>query len=194
MKHATSRLLFAYWDSLRGDRSAPERSQIEPGQIRHILADTFILATEPDGQAAFRLAGTRVCALFGRDLKGVRLADLWPAGKQSEVEQLLEIVASDTVGAVAGMVGQSELGSVIGLELLLLPLRHGGATNRRVLGALSPAAIPSWLGLTPLESLDLRSMRVIGEAGPGRPGLGEVGPAAASKRHRLVVLDGGLNR
>jgi hypothetical protein len=106
----------------------------------------------------------------------------------------LEIVASDTVGAVAGMVGQSELGSVIGLELLLLPLRHGGATNRRVLGALSPAAIPSWLGLTPLESLDLRSMRVIGEAGPGRLGLGEVGPSAASKRHRLVVLDGGLNR
>ena len=61
MKHATSRLLFAYWDGLRGDRAAPERSQIEPGQIRHILADTFILAIEPDGQAEFRLAGTRAC-------------------------------------------------------------------------------------------------------------------------------------
>jgi hypothetical protein len=194
MKHATSRLLFAYWDGLRGDRAAPERSQIEPGQIRHILADTFILAIEPDGQAEFRLAGTRACALFGRDLKGVRFADLWPADRRAEADQLIDLVSNDTVGAVAGMVGQTELASVIGLELLLLPLRHHGATNRRAVGALSPSAIPSWLGLTPLESLDMRSLRVVGDARPGRPGLGDIGPGAASKRRRFVVLDGGLAR
>ncbi len=43
MKHPTSRMLFSYWDSLRGDRAAPERGEIEPGAIRHILAETFIL-------------------------------------------------------------------------------------------------------------------------------------------------------
>ena len=42
MKHATTRMLFAYWDTLRGERAAPDRGEIEPGEIRHILADTFI--------------------------------------------------------------------------------------------------------------------------------------------------------
>jgi hypothetical protein len=194
MKHATSRLLFSYWDALRGDRAAPDRTQIEPGQIRHILADTFILGIEPEGRAAFRLAGTRACALFGRDLKGVDFSELWPANRGSEPDELIDLVTSDTVGAVAGMVGETELGSVIGLELLLLPLRHHGATNRRMIGAISPSAVPSWLGLTALQSLDLRSLRVIGNARPGRPGLGEVGPSAASKRHPFVLLDGGLSR
>jgi hypothetical protein len=194
MKHTTSRLLFSYWDALRGDRAAPERSQIEPGQIRHILADTFILGVEPDSRATVRLAGTRMCALFGRDLKGMNFSELWPGDRCAEPDQLIELVGSDTVGAVAGMVGESELGSVIGLELLLLPLRHHGATNRRMIGAISPSAVPSWLGLSALQSVELRSLRVIGNTTPGRTSFGEVGPSAASKRHRFVVLDGGLTQ
>ena len=194
MKHATSRLLFSYWDALRGDRSAPDRSQIEPGQIRHILADTFILGVEPEGRAAFRLAGTRACALFGRDLKGVDFSELWPSNRGSEADELIDLVASDTVGAVAGMVGESDFGSVIGLELLLLPLRHHGATNRRMIGAISPSAVPTWLGLTAIQSLELRSLRVIGNSRPGRAGLGEVGPSANAKRHPFVVLNGGLSQ
>ncbi|NNM73263.1 PAS domain-containing protein [Enterovirga aerilata] len=192
MKHATSRLLFAYWDSLRGDRAAPERSQIEPGRIRHILADTFILGIDPEGRAHVRLAGTRVCALFGRDLKGVEFASLWLADRRAEPEQLIDLVVNDTVGVVAGMVGQSELGSVIGLELIVLPLRHHGAPNRRALGALSPSAVPSWLGLTPLDSFEMRSLRVIGNARPLAPGLAEFAATPATKRWPFVVLDGGL--
>ena len=62
MKHATSRMLFAYWDAARGERASPERSEIEPGAIRHILADTFILEIGANGTAEFRLA-ERECAL-----------------------------------------------------------------------------------------------------------------------------------
>jgi hypothetical protein len=194
MKHATSRMLFSYWDGLRGERAAPERSQVEPGKIRHILADTFILGIEADGQATFRLAGTRVCALFGRDLKGVNFADLWPADRRAEADQLVDLVANDTVGTLAGITGETEFGSVISLELLLLPLRHCGAPNRRALGALSPGAVPSWLGLTPVHLLEMRSLRVVGNSRPLRPGIGDIGPLAAAKRHRLVLLDGGLNK
>jgi hypothetical protein len=191
MKHATSRLLFAYWDSLRGDRAAPERSQVEPGKIRHLLADTFILGIEPDGRALFRLAGTRVSALFGRDLKDANLVDLWPDDRRREAEQLVDLVTNETVGAVAGLVGETDIGAVIGLELVLLPLRHRGAPNLRALGALSPSAVPTWLGLTPLRALDMRSLRVVGNTRSGRPGLGEIGPAGPSMRHKLVLLDGG---
>ena len=59
MKNASTRLVFEYWDALRGERSAPERGEIEPGALRHALADTFVLENEPIGPV-FRLAGTRI--------------------------------------------------------------------------------------------------------------------------------------
>ena len=66
MKHATTRMIFSYWDSLRGERMAPERGEIEPGEIRHVLADTFILEVV-ERNAVIRLAGTWICAFFGRE-------------------------------------------------------------------------------------------------------------------------------
>ena len=193
MKHATSRLLFAYWDGLRGERPPPERAQIEPGQIRPRLGDTFILALESGSDPSFRLAGTRVCALFGRDLKGVSLAQLWPGDRRAELDQLIDLVANDTAGIVAGFVGSSQLGSPIALELILLPLKHRGATDRRAIGALSPSSVPSWLGLAPLDSLEMRSLRVINGSGQSAdsPELMAIGATRPSRRYPFVVLQGG---
>ena len=53
MKHAASRELYAYWEELRGQRPAPERAEIEPGAIRHVLSEAFILALD-DSQPAIR--------------------------------------------------------------------------------------------------------------------------------------------
>ena len=53
MKLAASRELFAYWCGLRGARSAPERDDVDPGAIRGVLADTFIL--EHDAARGFPL-------------------------------------------------------------------------------------------------------------------------------------------
>ena len=69
MKHPSNRELFEYWNERRGTRLAPERADIEPGAIRHVLGDTFVIEVHGDESQAFRLAGTRLCALFGRELK-----------------------------------------------------------------------------------------------------------------------------
>ena len=79
MKHPSIRELFDYWNKRRGGRPAPERGEIEPGAIRHVLADTFILAFDAGAGHPFRIAGTRVCALFGRELKG---AAFWTCGRR----------------------------------------------------------------------------------------------------------------
>lgn len=194
MKHTSSRLLFSYWDSLRGERAAPDRKDVEPGRIRHVLADTFVLALDSDGAATFRLAGTRVSALFGRSLKEAEFAALWPGERRAEPDKLVDVVANETVGLVAGLTGTTELGSTLALELVLLPLRHEGATNTRLLGALSPVTVPSWLGLMPLVDLELRSTRVIQDPGKARPDLPPLNGAVATRRSRFVVLQGGASR
>lgn len=161
MKHATSRILFAYWDTLRGDRAAPERGDIEPGAIRQIIADTFILGVEPTGPATFRLAGTRCSAVLGSDLKGSSFARLWRERDRPDVEGAVEAVVSDSCGIVFGAMASSDLGQDLALELVLLPLRHRGRTHARVLGCLSPVSVPTWIGLAPLSSLETRSLRVL---------------------------------
>lgn len=169
MKHPTSCQLHAYWTRLRGERAAPERCEIEPGEIRALLADSMILELEPERRiAAIRLAGTRICALFGRELRGAVFEDLWGKPPQDATGagpwRLVETVAVDTVGLVAGLKGMTAQGESIELELILLPLRHRGHTQARMLGALSPHQIPAWHGIRPIMRLDTASLRILDTA------------------------------
>ena len=68
--------LFHYWNRLRDGRPAPKRSEVEPADIKSLLADTFILERDTRGEAVFRLAGTRLCASYGRELKGFSFPSL----------------------------------------------------------------------------------------------------------------------
>jgi hypothetical protein len=192
MKHSTSRTLHAYWDRVRGERAAPERAEIQPGAIRHILADSLILELDVPARAAtVRLAGTRVCALYGRELRGLPFSRLWGAGAP-EPWRLVETVALDTLGVVAGLRGANAAGETIDLELLLLPLRHRGRTQARALGVLSPAASPHWLGLRPLTRADTTSLRVLAGRGPEarKPRAPAGGQGPVRRGHLFVHLGG----
>ena len=187
MKNPSTRLVFDYWDTLRGERSAPERGEIEPGALRHALADTFVLENEPIGPV-FRLAGTRLCALFGRELRGRAFTALWPdVEAQGDMRRLVQTVMDEAAGAVAGLTAQTQNGASVHLELLLLPLRYRGRTHARILGALSPALSPEWLGLDTLDSMRMISLRMIW---PDARALRQESPVQ-DKRPKLMLLPGG---
>lgn len=193
MKHASTRALFDYWNEKRGNRAAPERADIDPAAIRHALGDTFMLATDFVGQLRFRLAGTRVCALFCREIKGESFHSIWSEDSQKAIEELVGVVENETVGAVAGVTGVTEDGTSTDLEFMLLPLTHTGHARIRALGILAPAEPPYWLGEKPLTGLELGTLRHIG---PKQEAL--TAPRLASMvenvrlRHGFVVYSGGL--
>jgi hypothetical protein len=162
MKHTASRELYAYWNKLRGLRSAPERSEIDPGAIRTALGDTLILAREPGKETTFRLAGTRVCALFGRELKGDALQPLWNDRSWRELNELLDHAAEESAGFIAGVTGELADGTTVALELLILPLAQRGSPDGRLIGVLAPALPPTWLGIHPVRSLRLGGWRYVG--------------------------------
>ena len=68
MLHNGTQLLFDYWNELRGKDAAPARVDISPAAISTILPSTFILEKDEQGAFAFRLAGTALCLLFGKEL------------------------------------------------------------------------------------------------------------------------------
>src|ERR1700684_1740634 len=103
MKHPSSRAFFAYWDEKRGGARAPDRSDIEPGAVRGLLGDIFVLSYDAAAGYPFRVAGTRVCALLGCDLKDRSFSALFAPDGRREIEEIIAVVAEEMLAAVAGL-------------------------------------------------------------------------------------------
>ena len=138
MKHPSSREFFAYWDAKRGDARAPDRSEIEPGAVRELLGDIFVLSYDSDAGYPFRVAGTRVSALLGRDLKDTSFSALFAADGRREIEDIVSYVAEEMLAAIAGITATSQDGARAHLELLLLPFNTRAHTPLTLTGLLAP--------------------------------------------------------
>jgi hypothetical protein len=138
MKHPSSREFFAYWDAKRGDARAPDRSEIEPGAVRELLGDIFVLSYDNDAGYPFRVAGTRVSALLGRDLKDASFSALFTEDSRREIEDIITYVAEEMLPAIAGIAAASEDGKTAHLELLLLPFNNRAHAPISLTGLLAP--------------------------------------------------------
>ncbi len=66
-----------------------------------------MLAADFVDQLRFRLAGTRVCALFCREVKGEEFDTLWNETSRKQIGDLLAVVKDEEIGAVAGVTGHA---------------------------------------------------------------------------------------
>ncbi|MBY0532173.1 MAG: PAS domain-containing protein [Xanthobacteraceae bacterium] len=190
MKHPSARALHAYWDRLRKGRTAPERAEIEPAEIGRLLGDIFLLENGENPRHAVRLAGTRLCALIGHELRGRSLGAFFAADDRAALFGLLEAVADGQIPAVVSLLGETDDGRTLDLEMLLLPLRHRGRTHARMLGSVVPLDVPYWTGTAPLARLRIKTLRMIYSAERETDdfaGLRQPGSA------RLRVVQGGLS-
>ncbi len=161
MKHQATRDLYQYWQKLRGTRPAPERSEIEPADIRHLLGNTFILEVVSRREYRFRLAGTKVCALYGREMKGKDFAEFWDQKDREAVATMLSAITSDAAATVMGLSGRSDHGRDLPMEVIMLPLRQRNEGYTRILGSLSAMDDPFWIGIHPIMKQSISSMRLI---------------------------------
>jgi hypothetical protein len=174
MKHPSSRAFYAYWDAQRGDARAPDRSEIEPHAMREHLGDIFVLAYDGHSGYPFRVAGTRACALFGRDLKNASFSALFEPEARGEIEDIITAVAEETLPAIAGLTAMTADGGRAHLELLLLPFQTRAHTpvsltgmfasfddcqSNDCHGALGELSITSWRYLHQPERIVPRALR-----------------------------------
>jgi hypothetical protein len=194
MRQSVTKQLYAYWNRLKGARSAPERSEIDPAEIRDALADSFILEVDSRERFPIRLCGTRLDALWLSEQKGKSFLDLWREEDRRALSSVMLTVVDGVTPVVAGAEGTVGDGlEPLDLELLLLPLRHFGKTHARVLGALTPSHQPHWLGLAPAGPLRLKSFRVVAanETRMIPLGVAALRPRIAAGRPQLVLYRGG---
>ena len=161
MKLAATIELYAYWNRLRGARSAPERNDVDPGAIRGVLADTFVLDFDARRGFPFRIAGSRANALFLKELRGVSFLDLWRSADREELDSSLHCVADEAQAFLIGAEARLPDLDAANVEIVLMPLRHHGLTHARVLGGLAVHAAPAWMGLSGAGPITLTSLRAL---------------------------------
>jgi hypothetical protein len=162
MRHQNTKQLFDYWNRVRDGRLAPRREEIEPSDIRELLSDTFILEVSGTLRTiSYRLAGTRLCAAFGRELKGYGFLGHWAEEDCFEVAKLLAKAYRDFKPAVFVMRGKTASGKQVDYEMIALPLEPMPDGSTRILGIASPEKNFYWLGTEALTECSLRSVRFI---------------------------------
>ncbi len=205
MNHEGTIALFQYWDRLRKGRPAPLRTEIEPADIRQLLADTFILERDLRSEAIFRLAGTRLCATYGRELRGYAFALVWATRDQQMMARLAHNIFENNSIVVVTFRGTSQSGRTCGFEMILLPLASSEG-GRRLIGAVQPLEKPFWLGADAIFENTIETVRVVDpdrepiflknrpalRISPASPSAEPLPPQSAPRKVRhLVVIEGG---
>ena len=145
MKHRASKVLYDYWNEVRGDRRAPRRLEIEPARIAGILPESFILERVDLRSYRFRLAGTKICEYFGTEFRGQNYLDAWNAEDRAVLTAHLAIVAEQAAIALVEFEAWGAGRSVV-FEALFVPVVQSGSAVDRLLGTMSPQDLPDWLG------------------------------------------------
>ncbi len=161
MNDAESSTLFTYWDKLRAGRPAPDRTDVDPRDIAPILGDTFILEGDGDGSLPYRLAGSRICALFGREMKGAGFLDLFRDDDRPTAIRGLRDALGANAGLFMALTGTSTAGRTMALEMTVLPLSHRGRIGARMLGCLIARETPYWVGRDPVHVIAVDSVRLL---------------------------------
>lgn len=198
MPRSTDKQLYDYWNRVRNGRIAPNRAEIEPAAIAPLLAETFIVEYAGPMQFRFRLAGTKICDHFGRELRGTEFLELWNGADRHAMTSLLaNLFGEGAVGRVRFR-GLSLSGWSCDFSMILLPLSASCATVNRCLGSITALEPHYWLGNDPIVHLDLADVALDWPAsGAGLP-VPKTPPtfgrtqAPPKGRPHLTVYQGGL--
>ena len=181
MKSAASIEIYAYWNALRGNRAAPLRNEIEPNRLRHLLPDLFILSEGSDLSPVFRLTGTRLYNLFGRELRETPFSDLWNAETAQYASRIAHGVMQHELPVLFDIAANSINGyPATHFEMLLLPLKAEDHFPSRLLGALIPDRKVEEFS-DPFQPLVLKKSRLLQLEPQSSPILGNrtVAPSAS---------------
>lgn len=127
--------LFAYWTGKRGDRSYPNRTDIDPIEIPSLLPHLFLIDVHRDPfDLVFRLAGTALAASNGGDITGLRVIELANSAAPEIFRQAVRAVRSGRPVLVRGP-ARSRAGAFRSVDHLLLPLATDGGRVGMLMGA-----------------------------------------------------------
>lgn len=160
--HPDSRKLFRYWESIRREKSAPDKSDFDLKQIANLLPFMGVLQRHPLKQVYnWRLAGTGICRMFTANLTNTQFVHDWQPFESSVISRMLDTAVSSHQPCVARIKASNSQGDTIGLELLVLPVATSSPAITHLYVGLVPFRQPAWLGKDALTYFELSKVRMI---------------------------------
>jgi hypothetical protein len=137
VKNPALRPLCVFWDEVRGDRLLPNASDIDPSQIANILKDIAILDVIDSENIRYRLAGTGIAERMGEDPTGNNLIEMTAPEMRLTVSEILLLIVSQPVGAMATYENIYSTGKRALVESLYLPLQKTEGQSDRIVSVHS---------------------------------------------------------
>ena len=127
--------LFAYWASRRDGGRLPGRRHIDPSDFkRHLPTISLIDVLSNPGSYRLRLAGTGLYGVYGREITGLRLEDVYGAQADSYWRGHLDTVVNEGRPAVGFHSMAWRNAAHLSLLWLRLPLASNGRDVDMILG------------------------------------------------------------
>jgi hypothetical protein len=197
--HPGSRKLFAHWEMLRAERPYPTREEFSFTPIKELMPDMILIEKDHlRSSYRFRLAGSRVCSLFGRNLTAADALQGWDAFEASVLTSHFELALRDFQPVLVRMRLMTDTGIAIAAELVALPIQIRESNRVQLIGGLFPFRDIQTIGHSAIRARELVSARTIWtehQGGsrrtaaplPGTRGL----PPLNAPAPRLRVVQGG---
>jgi hypothetical protein len=132
--------LFDYWNTLKGARIAPARTDLKPADMREHLVWIWLMDAGNNGEEfRFRMGGDRVVQFFGNHLGGASVKDVLP-NAPAFFGRFLDVVTLAAKSAKPVLAGPGQVPyeekAFFEMEALLLPLSDDGVNVTGLLGGM----------------------------------------------------------
>jgi hypothetical protein len=130
------RAVIAHWAQARGAQTMPSWEQLRPARIVHQLPLIWAYRYDQESETfAGRLAGDKICQIFGKNIRGRSLDEIFPPDVVGWTQRLYSRVVQEpalyrSTGHVFSHLRRGGVG-----ERIILPLSSDGITGDGILGA-----------------------------------------------------------
>jgi hypothetical protein len=189
--HPDCRTLFRYWESLRAERPSPRKDEIDLSSIAAIVPFlTIIERISGANPWRFRLAGTKVCEIFGQNMTHADALLGWDKFERTVVGNCLELSITRLQPSLMRMRFVSQQTNVLAAEMIGLPLQNGPHGPVHILGGIFSFSDDKSRQSSSYSQRELVSARMIWtEHGVGDQLLEAIGRKSPVQLH---VIQGGL--
>jgi hypothetical protein len=160
--HPFSRSLFRFWEATRGASAAPARADIDLKAIREMVPYLLLIARDHrTGSFMWRLAGTKICDLYRHELTGCDALAGWDGFESEVVGRFLAGVIDGLQPCLLRIRLRTDLGQLIGAEILGLPVVAADGGKIQIFGGVFPFRETQALTYQHISGMELSGARTI---------------------------------
>jgi hypothetical protein len=190
--HPSSRKLFRFWETMRAEKAAPGRDELDLKKIRELVPNLFIAEYAPrSGLYRWRLAGTAICELFRRELTGNNMLADWDSFEADTISRFLASTIASRQPCILRFRLQTDRAQIIGAELAGFPMISADAKSTQIFGGLFTFREITTLDYTTLTRFEISAARSIWTE--NLPAAAQPPQADAPALRNFHLISGGLS-